>query len=153
MLRTLCESDHEIGDLVIHRGQGNDRYYKSDIKSTMSDYISTYSGSQSEPFLYFERQLLNSYSLCHRVAQKFMVKQKNRRRFLSSIEFSAVSKSIFSSFIVCDIFDSKQYEILVLPNESPLYIFELANDAVSAEFGISSSNNPENGFLKRREVN
>lgn len=134
----LTENDEEDEEhFCLYRGQGNFKYYKNEIAKNLGDTISTFTGIGSEPTQYYERQLLNSYSLNNRVAEKFMMQKNNQRRLLLTAEYNCIKDNIFSSFIVSDIFVEGQYELLALPSKNNIFITEDANDELSAEFHLS----------------
>ncbi len=137
-----CESllEDDIEDLIVFRGQGNHRYYNNNIKSH-ADTLSIFTGVGSHSISYFERQIFNSYTINERVAQTFMVNNKNQRRVILSAYFETIKENIFSSFIVSDLFIDGQYELLCIPNQNNLYISEEVNDAQSAEFFLCSDEN------------
>jgi hypothetical protein len=119
--------------------KSNKVLYYQDLKDNSSDIISTFSGID-EPFPFFERQLLNSYTLNFVVAEKFMLNKYNQRRVILTAELDSIIDNIFSSFIVSDLFVDGQYEILCLPNENDLFISEDVNDIIAAEYHIGKSN-------------
>lgn len=140
--------NQDFDDACVYRGQGNIKYYKNKMVENSSDIISTYTGI-TEPFPFFERQILNSYSLNNRVAEKFMMHKNNTRRAFIVAELNCIIDNIFSSFIISDIFIDGQYEFLCLPNEKDLFIVEDDNDEICAEYRISSSEIKPIKFLRR----
>jgi hypothetical protein len=131
--------EDDISDLLLYRGQGNVQYYKNDLENNRADIISVLAGLDNGSFPYFERQLLNSYSINSRLAETFMVHNNNQRRSLIRASFTSILPNIFSSFIVSDIFASDQYEILSIANKNNLYVKETANDPISAEYHLSET--------------
>ena len=73
---------------------------------------------------YFEKNLLTSYSLSMRVAEKFMVKRFNNRRAFIEASVEILKNRVFSSYIVSDSFLLNQYEILAIPNSVDLIIYD-----------------------------
>ena len=145
------EDEEDEADFYVYRGQGNVRYYKNDLAESFSDTISTFTGIGQDSVLYFERQLLNSYSINRRLSEKFMMQKNNQRRLLLTAEYYCVKVNVFSSFIVSDIFVNGQYELLTLPSEEDLYITEDVNDAIAAEFHLSNTEETPNK-LRRKEI-
>lgn len=141
-LKALLDFFAETGEpeISLYRGFGNSKYHKNSRKDNNADIISAYTGI-TEPTLYFENKLLNSYTLNRRVAETFMMHQNNTRKAFVEAELNATLENVFSSFLVSDIFDDGQYEFLCLPNVNDLYISETVNDSICAEFHISSSPN------------
>lgn len=148
---TLNEEEVDEDDFCVYRGQGNVRYYKNDLANNFSDTISIFSGIGEDAISYFERQVLNSYSMNQRVSEKFMMQQNNPRRLILTAEYNCIKENIFSSFIVSDIFVEGQYEFLTLPSEKALYITEDVNDTIAAEFHVSDTEEIPNK-LRRKEV-
>lgn len=134
----FSKCDIDIDDSNLYRGLGNSKYDKNSKKENNADIISAYTGI-TEPVLYFEKNLLNSYSLNRRVAETFMMHQNNTRKGLVEANLQNILENVFSSFLVTDIFEDGQYEFLCLPNSNDLYISEDVNDSISAEFHISNS--------------
>lgn len=147
------ESDLNIEDYQVHRGLGNYQYYKKNALDNIADTISKFKGIGMEhPIEYVERQVLSSYSLSERVAERFMVQKENQRRAKITTTFKVTSYSLFSSFIVSDIFNINQYELLCLPFTERNYIFEEVNDEFSAEFFINDSDKYPANRLRRSEI-
>jgi hypothetical protein len=138
----------DLDDLLIYRGMGNSKYYKNNEEQKLIDFISVFTAIGEEGLEYFERQLLTSYTINSRVAEIFMVYRKNSRRAFISANFTTLLTNLFSSFVVSDLFSEGQYELLCIPNTTPLYIREDVNDTISAEFHLSSSLIPY-GKLRR----
>lgn len=138
----------DVDDVYIYRGQGNIKYYKNKRLENSSDIISTYTGI-TEPISFFERQILNSYTLNNRVAEKFMMHKNNTRRAFIAAELNCIIDNVFSSFIVSDIFVDGQYEFLCLPNENDLFVVEEENDEICAEYRISRSEVKSVKILRR----
>ena len=147
----LNEDEGDESDFCVYRGQGNVRYYKNDLAKNFSDTISIFTGIGENAISYFERQVLNSYSINRRVSEKFMMQKNNSRRLILTAEYDCIKENIFSSFIVSDIFVEGQYEFLTLPSEQALYITEDVNDNISAEFHVSDSERTPNK-LRRKEL-
>ncbi|QSE96510.1 hypothetical protein [Fulvivirga lutea] len=142
VLYRFIKADHtifnDIDDMIVYRGQGNVKYYKNDISKNFADTISIYTGIGMEGFPYFERQIINSFSINSRVAEAFMVRDKNNRRAFIKARFIDVMDNLFSSFIVSDLFEEGQYELLLIPGKEQLFIQEVINDERSAEFRVSA---------------
>lgn len=134
----FSKSELDIDDSNLYRGLGNSKYHKNSKKDNKADIISAYTDIK-EPVLYFEKNLLNSYSLNRRVAETFMMHQNNTRKGLVEANLQNILENVFSSFLVSEIFEDGQYEFLCLPNDNDLYISEDVNDSISAEFYISNS--------------
>lgn len=147
----LNEDEGDEENFCVYRGQGNVGYYKNDLAKNFSDTISIFTGVGEDAVSYFERQVFNSYSINKRVSEKFMMQKNNQRRLLLTAEYNCIKENIFSSFIVSDIFEDGQYELLTLPSDNELYLTEDVNDTISAEFHISNSDKTPNK-LRRKKV-
>ena len=65
-----------------------------------------------------------------------MMSKNNERRIFIEAERNCILSNLLSSFIVSDLFEDGQYEILSLPNDNDLVIVERINNEVNAEFLI-----------------
>lgn len=139
VLSEFYKNESNLEFIPAFRGQGNIHYYKNDMKNNKSDIISIFSGIK-EPIPFFERQILNSYTINFVVADKFMLNRYNQRRAKLIAELDVIIENTFSSFVVSNIFQDRQFEILTLPNEKDLFIFEDKSDELSAEFHIGKCN-------------
>ncbi|HEY5534395.1 MAG TPA: hypothetical protein VIL99_05615 [Ignavibacteria bacterium] len=124
---------NDYGDVLIYRGLNNS--FSTNKSKSKKNILSIYS-KFNEPELYFESNILTSYTLCWNVAEKFMVAFKGRRRAKLYGDSKVLENRILSSFIISTAFLERQYEILVLPNEYDLFISEQKNDEDYAEFMI-----------------
>ncbi|MFN8254191.1 MAG: hypothetical protein U0W24_00790 [Bacteroidales bacterium] len=127
--------------MTIYRGISNDKYYQNND----TDILAMYTGAKSG-LLFFEKNLLTSYSLSQNVGNKFMVgtlNHKGQRRVLIIGPFAVLKKRIFSSFIVSESFTDEQYELLCFPNFKNLYMYDKKNDEINAEFVLSKIENNE----------
>lgn len=116
--------DEFSNEYPLFRGQGNYRYSMNVKlgKSNTSDTIDVLTGLDGHSIPYYERQLLNSYTSNFSLAEKFMIIGNNTRRLFLMLDYNCVIDNVFSSFMVSDLFDVGQYEILILPNENDLII-------------------------------
>ena len=119
----------------IYRGYGNPQYYKQNISEDKLDFLSVFS-FLDEPMPFFERQILSSYSLNFRIAEKFMILKNNERKALVKMDLEKSIGNVFSSFIVSDAFVQNQYELLCLPNSNSLNIIQNRVDEYTSEFTI-----------------
>lgn len=131
-------SNFETPDPYIYKGIGNITYYKNNKKDNSPDFISTYTGIIGKHH-YFESRIFTSYSINQRVAEHFMMSKNNTRKAIIKAEKECIWKNIFSSFLVSDLFEERQYELLCLPNANNLYIIEDVNDSLCAEYYISDT--------------
>jgi hypothetical protein len=77
---------------------------------------------------FHEPNILNSYSLGHVIAEKFMVSDNSVRRAFVITTFEDVEERILSSFLNSPVFVSRQFEILVTASDAPLSIKQNMND-------------------------
>jgi hypothetical protein len=126
----------ELENSDLYRGIGNSEYYTENSLGEQMDFLSIFSHLDT-PIEYFEKQMLNSYTLNFRLAEKFMMHKNNQRRALLKIDLDSAIENVFSSFIVSDIFIDGQYEFLCLPNKQDLKIEQIRNDEIMSEFMIS----------------
>lgn len=134
----MFPEEYALDTIEVFRGLGNFHYYKTK-KNRTPDFLSKFT-SIEDGFPYFEKNLLNSFSLSERVAERFMLCRNGRRRVKIESTFEDICHNLFSSFIVSDSFIQDQYEILTLPNKNDMFIFQETNDKLMAEFYISTSN-------------
>lgn len=120
----------------LFRGYGNSQYYKQEISEDKLDFLSVFS-FLGEPIPFFERQILSSYSINFRVAEKFMILRNNERKALVKLDLEKSIENTFSSFIVSDAFVENQYEFLCLPNSNELNISQDKVDEYTSEFTIT----------------
>jgi len=115
-----------IEDLSIYRGFNSLHYYRK-RKEQISDFLSLYAApSHNEP--YFEPNILNSYSLCSVVAEKFMVAGQSQRRVFITSTYEILQSRILSSFLISPVFVKNQFEILALPQSKTLSIKQDMNE-------------------------
>ncbi len=127
-------NETEFETFEVARGQGNYMYYNTPIEDNRPDGLSVFTGIGLEGCPFFERQLLNSYSINRRVAEHFMVMGNNTRKYIIDTHIFHVLPNLFSSFVVCEYIDDKQYELLCIPNSNDLYIQERLNTDIVTEF-------------------
>jgi len=142
--------DSEFYYREVFRGLGNFRYYNNEAMGNCYDMISKFSCIDPS-ILFIERQIFNSFTLSERVADRFMTQKENQRRAKVTTYFKIAASNIFTSFVVCRSFNIEQYELLCLPMINKNYIFEIANDNISAEFFINDST--ERPYTQERKLN
>jgi hypothetical protein len=101
-LKKMPDEELPFDEAVVYRGQGNYKYYNNAFRGSPADVLSTY-GAIPESNEFFERQLLNSYSINRRLAEHFMVMGGNRRRVIFITEFACIIPNLFSSFFASDL--------------------------------------------------
>jgi hypothetical protein len=122
-------------DVSVFRGFNNLHYYRKK-RNEISDFLSLYAGATHNES-YYEPNILNSYTICHVVAERFMVANESQRRVFITTTYENIMNTILSSFLNSPVFVKNQFEILTIPNIKPLTITQEMNDPGSyASFRI-----------------